>query len=496
MTKHLLVLGLSVSATVSLAANLTLNQLQKSLVHRGATWTAESNRVSNLNDTEKKNLFGLQLDEGFQDVFKAPQNKERVQILPSKFDWRNKDGVNYSSPILNQANCGSCVAFSAIGALETQMNIERKTPNSPWSFSPQHLFSCGGGACQQGWHPMMAVMFLQRTGVPDETCFPYTSGGDGKDLACSQTCSDANNRSLKISGYSQPSFFIQDAAAVKEALMKGPLMTTMMVYEDFLFYKSGVYKHSEGEQLGGHAITLVGWDDEAKAWILRNSWGEEWGEKGYFRVAYDDTSGIANQTWGLQVPSSKGFVTLGGLRDYDVLSGKVELKLESTVSGTKTVDVNVKSKDRSIFWTSGRNGDRIVVDTTKFADGVYTVLAQADTSTGMVLSQPRTLYILNGPHSGSVQLMNLSDGETLTDGKELDIQTTGSPVPYTSIKFKAVNLKTGAENVRSTYTVLPSMKMLWRAQYLENGDYRVTVEAKVGDKVTVETKPITVKISH
>jgi len=270
----------------------------------------------------------------------------------------------------------------------------------------------------------------------------------------------------------------------------------MVVYEDFIFYKGGVYKHATGSQLGGHAITMMGWDDSAKAWIVRNSWGEEWGEKGYFRIAYDDASGLGNQTWGLQVPSSKGFVTLGGLRDRSVLSGKVTLNLESTISGTKDINLSVSKDERTVYWANGKPDTRISVDTTQFPDGKYTVSALADTASGKIGSQPRTIYVLNGAHQGSVEFKNVTDGETITESKELEIATTGRPVPYTSITFKAVNMTTGEENIRSTYTVLPEMKMLWRAQYLKNGDYLVKLEAKVGDKVTVESKSYKVKVAH
>ncbi|NDD04749.1 MAG: hypothetical protein EB078_07570, partial [Proteobacteria bacterium] len=220
------------------------------------------------------------------------------------------------------------------------------------------------------------------------------------------------------------------------------------------------------------AITLIGYDDSAKAWIVRNSWGEDWGEKGYFRIAYDDASGVGNQTWGLEVPSAKGYVTLGGLRERAVLSGTVTLNLESTVSDTTSVEYAVKKNDRVIHWGGGRNGSRVKVDTTQFPDGAYTIVAQANTKGGLVLSQPRTIYVLNGSHQGTVELTNLSEGEVLSDKKELQIRTSGTPVPFTSIKFKAVNLVTGEENVRSTYTVLPEMVMLWRSQYLPNGDYQ------------------------
>ncbi|MFM8269547.1 MAG: C1 family peptidase [Pseudomonadota bacterium] len=495
MTGSRILVFFSLFATLGSAANLTLRDLKNQLARRGATWSAGETSVSRFSEQEKKNLLGMQLDEGFGDVFKS-KNPVQNRALPSKFDWRNKDGVNYASPMLNQANCGSCVAFSAIGALETQMNITNNTPHSPWAFSPQHLFACGGGACQNGWHPMMAVQFMQKTGVPDESCFPYTSGGDGKDLACSQTCSDASKRSIKITGYSQPSFFFQDQNAVKEALMKGPLMTSMLVYEDFIFYKSGVYKHTTGSQLGGHAITMMGWDDSAKAWIVRNSWGEDWGEKGYFRIAYDDASGLGNQTWGIEVPSTKGYVSLGGIRDHAVLSGVVSLNLESTINGTKDIDLTVNKNDEVVLWTSAKNRERVSIDTSKFPDGKYTISAVADTASGKVASQPRVVYVLNGTHQGSIELTNVTEGETLTEQKELQIKTTGKPVPFTSVTFKAVNLTTGEENVRSTYTVLPEMVMLWRAQYLKNGDYLVKAEAKVGDKVQVESKSYKVKINH
>ena len=481
---------------LAVSAPLTLSELKEKMTSRGIHWEAGSTSISKFSENEKRKLMGLQLDEGFQDVFKPASSRPTEKRLPTQFDWRNKEGVNYSSPMLNQANCGSCVAFSAIGALETQMNITQNTPHSPWAFSPQHLFSCGGGGCETGWHPLSAVQFLQKTGVPDETCFPYMSGGDGKDLACSQTCSDASNRSIKITSYSMPSFFMENPQAVKEALLKGPLMTTMVVFEDFIFYKGGIYKHVAGEQLGGHAITLVGWNDNDKAWIVRNSWGEDWGEKGYFRVAYGDSSGVSRQTWGIQVASSKGYVSLGDIRDHTVLSGVVKLDLKSTVDGTKNIELSVLKNGVPLLNETATNGARVSVDTKQFPDGVYTVSAIADTASGKVPSQPRTVYVLNGTFQGKVEFKNMTENETITENKEIEIGTSGSPVPFTSVAFKAVNLKTGEENVRATYTVLPKMIMLWRAQYLENGDYRVLMEAKVGDKVTVQSKAFNVKVSH
>lgn len=67
----------------------------------------------------------------------------------------------------------------------------------------------------------------------------------------------------------------------------GPITASMSVYEDFLTYKSGVYTHKTGKNLGGHAIKLLGWgetEDGTPYWLLANSWNDSWGDNGYFKI--------------------------------------------------------------------------------------------------------------------------------------------------------------------------------------------------------------------
>lgn len=477
----------------SQASPLTLDTLKSKLKRKNATWTAGETSISRLSPTEQKLRLGAELPEGFDDFFRGePAIRE---AHPASWDWRNVNGVNYAAPILNQASCGSCVAFSAVSTLETQMNITRNSPSSPWAFSPQHLFSCGGGSCNSGWTMYGALGFMKDQGVPDESCFPYSSGANGLDLACSLTCTDAKPRSEKIVGYTAPTLFMLSIDAVKAALQKGPLMAVMRVYEDFLFYKGGVYKHSTGAMAGGHAVSIEGWSDADRAWIVRNSWGEDWGEKGYFRIVWDDVSGVGSQTFLLTVPTSNGYVAVKGLRDNTVLNGTMDLVLESTYPGTKTTALSLKRKGEAGWWGNSLTAGRTPFDTTQFKDGSYALVARAEHASGIGESQPRRVHILNGPFTGSLAFANLTDGQSVTGQQTLQIQLNYQPVPFTKITFRAKHLQTGEETVRTTYNCLPQIQFLWRAQLVAKGPYELTLEGQVGSVTKVQSAPIRVTVN-
>ena len=69
-------------------------------------------------------------------------------------------------------------------------------------------------------------------------------------------------------------------------MTNGPVETGFLVYEDFIAYSSGIYKYTEGSLLGGHAVKVLGWGTEngIEYWIAANSWGEKWGENGFFKI--------------------------------------------------------------------------------------------------------------------------------------------------------------------------------------------------------------------
>ncbi len=296
-------------------APLTFDQLNSEIVKtESASWNADDSLVNSSNGYRIKNLKGGALPEGpsiHSSIESLPDSRSGEpsigMALPSKWDWRDVDGRNYlSSTEVAQGDCGSCVAFAISAALEATLNIACERTESPFEVSRQHLFSCGGGSCSSGWRMSNAIRYLESSGVPDEPCYPYVSN-DGSDQACNMTCSDVNDRLITKITSVRPTTGFVDIDSIKRAVIKGPILANLILYEDLQYYKSGVYKHLTGNKLGGHAVSIVGWNDATESWIVQNSWGSNWGEGGYFNAAFDDPKVLLGRyTWSFNVSNAKG----------------------------------------------------------------------------------------------------------------------------------------------------------------------------------------------
>ncbi len=231
---------------------------------------------------------------------RTPREATQETGFPRDYDWRNQSGISYMSPVVAQGACGSCTSFAAVAALEAQLNIACSTPNRSFAFSRQFNFSCGGGLCRSGWKLSAAVDFLAESGVPDEPCLPYAAVL-GDDVRCDLACSDSTDRAVRGISYERPTSGFINVADIKRGILRGPLIANMILFDDLKSYRGGVYRHRGGMQLGSHAIVLVGWRDDDLAWIVRNSWGPEFGDGGYFEVAWDDASLPGRYTWALDV---------------------------------------------------------------------------------------------------------------------------------------------------------------------------------------------------
>ncbi len=201
--------------------------------------------------------------------------------LPESFCWCDVQGVDYTPAMKNQAPAPTCEAYALCDALETKIHYEYGQ-NFGCDLSEAHLFFYSGGTTDWGVNVQEPANYLMEYGVPDEGSFPDPHRPYDSPF---ESVEGWQNRTVKISEWG---WVECEEQAIKEALIEhGPLVICMLVRADFNRYSGGIYTPNAGVPVGGHVITIVGYDDAQACWIIRNTWGDSWGEDGYIRVAYD-----------------------------------------------------------------------------------------------------------------------------------------------------------------------------------------------------------------
>lgn len=210
--------------------------------------------------------------------------------VPRSFDVREKWPQCFNTPVYKQGNCSSSWAIQAASVLANRFCIGADDPETFAAFmlSPQHLLSCskknkgcGGGDLDK------AFDFIRRNGLVTELCFPY----EGNDtVACKRKCQQKS--------YSSSSqCVVEKAAGLKgEVFLNGPVVVPLLLFDDFLVYKEGLYRpaptatqlmepNRKGQSLL-HAVKLLGWglEESEEYWLIENSFGSEWGTNGVAKV--------------------------------------------------------------------------------------------------------------------------------------------------------------------------------------------------------------------
>jgi hypothetical protein len=207
---------------------------------------------------------------------------KEMLTLPSSFSWRDINGTDYTTPIKDQSPAPTCEAYGLCAALETKMQYQLKELYDP-DLSENHLYFYAGGSIEKGYVNIMdAANYLKQFGVPDEGCFPDPHRAFDYSF---ESLPGWENRTVKITEWG---WVDHNISTMKQALIDhGPLVICIHFWNDFFYYFGGVYKNHAGKYAGGHVVTIVGYDDSQNCWIVKNSWGTKWGEKGWFRMSYD-----------------------------------------------------------------------------------------------------------------------------------------------------------------------------------------------------------------
>jgi cathepsin X len=233
-------------------------------------------------------------------VSPLPSTYLNPAAVPDNWDWRNVNGTSYVTVSRNQhlpQYCGSCWAFATTSALGDRIRIATKAKFPEHELAPQVLIDCVKGSSCHGGEPADAYEYIRQNGIPDETCAPY--------LAIDQECTPENickNCDYDLSQpdakckaqESYPLYYVAEHGTLKgeddmkaEIYARGPIACTIAVTTELVTYTGGIFNDTTGNLDLDHEISVVGWGVERGTpyWIIRNSWGTYWGEKGWFRLA-------------------------------------------------------------------------------------------------------------------------------------------------------------------------------------------------------------------
>jgi C1A family cysteine protease len=233
-----------------------------------------------------------------RDHYFSVAKKQKRKALPPMYDMRPQ-----CPDIYNQGALGSCTAHATAAALHFTQLEEKKE-----DFVPGRLFIYYNTRALQGTinydsggSLRMAIKSVAKNGYCHEALCPYIVD-NFKKQPVRRAYADAETRKLSSLYYARVN---QDLDELKIALAdNNPVIFGFSVYESFMsenVEKTGIVPMpSRREKMeGGHAVCLVGYDDSDSWFIVRNSWGEKWGDEGYFFMPYDYVlnENLANDFW-------------------------------------------------------------------------------------------------------------------------------------------------------------------------------------------------------
>jgi cathepsin X len=239
-----------------------------------------------------------------------------ISKYPKSWSWNNVNNTNYLTKNLNQhipQYCGSCWAHGALSSFADRIKIARKASGPDINLAVQFLLNCGNaGTCNGGDHSAAYDFIYRYGGIPFDTCLAYEAcSSDSSEEACKSrdyTCKPSNicrtcSTFTSMGGTCKEIDYYPNATISEHGLVFGHTHVMKEIYERgpiacginadaILDYKGGILDLPNESKEVDHIISIVGWgyDDSSgkQYWVVRNSWGEYWGEMGFVRVVLGD----------------------------------------------------------------------------------------------------------------------------------------------------------------------------------------------------------------
>jgi cathepsin B len=286
-------------------------------------WTAHNSpRFENTTFDQVKTLCGTIIDTHTVDTNLLVSDTDIYTAdIPDTYDatTAKPECISVIGHVRDQSDCGSCWAFGTVESFNDRRCLKYSDQTI---YSAEDILSCCSGircglsqGCNGG-NPTAAWKWLTTTGVTSggdfdtvqsgSSCNPYPFApcshhvdselpncptSEYETPQCTQKCIDTKyTKSYKEDKVlAKTSYTIQgESNIMADIFLHGSVTAAFTVYEDFTAYKSGVYKHVFGDELGGHAISIVGYGVDEKSglpyWRCKNSWNILWGDGGYFKI--------------------------------------------------------------------------------------------------------------------------------------------------------------------------------------------------------------------
>jgi C1A family cysteine protease len=244
------------------------------------TYKTKLNKFADLTLQEFRRTY-LNLDVTLLDTLKSKYATEAVIDktikAPASFDYRTKGSVGR---VKDQGGCGSCWAFSAVANLEGVYHIKHR---QLLNLSEQQLVDCSTNdqGCNGGFMDTAFQYIIDNGGIQTSQSYPYT-GYDG------QCYADPSQAVVQVTGFQFAG--TEDEQQIKQFLVQNGPLSVALNADLLMNYYGGILTADSWEcdpEGLNHGVAIVGYGNEfgQEYWIVRNSWGESWGENGYFRIA-------------------------------------------------------------------------------------------------------------------------------------------------------------------------------------------------------------------
>jgi len=260
---------------------------------KGLSWTMGVNEFVDMTNQEFiATHMGLKESRLLDGLPRKEFNLYGRRTLPPSVDWRQHNAV---TPVKNQGSCGSCWAFSTTGVVEGAVAIKTGQLNS---LSEQQLVDCsqpfGPQGCGGGWPTDALKYIISNKGLCTEDKYAY-QGVQGTCQAASCTAVGPISSVVDVTP--------KDELALKAAVAINPVSVCLDA-SGFQMYSGGIFDSSCGTELD-HAVLAVGYGTEngKDFWLVKNSWGESWGEQGYIRMLRHESSGTVGLCGIASVPA-------------------------------------------------------------------------------------------------------------------------------------------------------------------------------------------------